>query len=319
MRTFVEKPRVFQQITSPKSTMPRRVHSGQNYKVSSILHSQRMTGRQVAQRSIKENTEAVNDASTTIEIPRLGRDPRRMPMHLKAQAEMPQGGDSVADNSTHGLKPGVEDNEILRGRTTEEVFLDMVRPAGTALENALIANAGASSGVSVTTIHQKGPTWSGHGAFVWHVDFKTTGRNGWIVQDIVNTWRAKDAAGKSVASPLTPHYLEAWAVDSAGKVTPRQSIRTAKGPANDYWDTPNLKLYYRAAEGHSATMAKVYFTKTNPATQGFIRNNPATNAAGLLSSTTTPAGLGSVRLYRYTQSTWDSTKAVPTFFGSAGP
>jgi len=125
--------------------------------------------------------------------------------------------------------------------------------------------------------------------------------------------------GKAVSSPLTPHYLEAWAVDSAGKVTPRQSIRATKGAANDYWDTPNLKVYYRAVEGHSATMARVYFTKTNPATQGFIRNNPATNAAGLLSSTTTPVGLGSVRLYRYAQSTWDSTKAVPAFFGSAGP
>lgn len=318
MQTFVEKPRIIKQITSPKSTMLRRVHSGQNYKVSSILHSQRMTGKQVAQRSTKENTEAVNDTTTT-EITRLGHDLSRMPMHLKAPSAMLQGGDSVADNPTHGLKPGVEDNEILRGRTTGEIIGDIVRPVGTALENALIANAGASAGVSVTTITQKGPTWSSHGAFVWHVDFKTTGRSGWIVQDIVNTWRAKDAAGKSVASPLTPHYLEAWAVDSAGKVTPRQSIRTAKGAANDYWDTPNLKLYYRAVEGHSATMARVYFTKTNPATQGFIRNNPATNAAGLLSSTTTPAGLGSVRLYRYAQSTWDSTKTVPTHFGSAGP
>ncbi len=276
MRTFAERPKITQQITSIKSRIPRRAHIGQSHAVSSIFHSQRMFDN---------------------------KDEQRL----------------TGANSTRGLKADVGDEEILRGRTTGEIILDVVRPVGTALENALISGAGASAEVRVATTTKKGPTWKKYGVFVWHADFKTTGRSGWIVQEIFNTWQAKDAAGKAVASPLTPHYLEAWAVDSAGKVTPKQSARTGKSMANDHWDTPNLKVYYRAVEGHSATTAKVYFTKTNPATQGFIRNNPATNAGGLLSSTTTPAGLGKVRLYRYAQSTWDSTRAVPIHVGSAGP
>ena len=220
---------------------------------------------------------------------------------------------SIESVSTRGLKVDQDDNEIIRGRTPEEVVGDVARPIGTALGNVVTSAAGVLTGISISTKTNKGPTWNNHGAFVWHVGFNTTGRSGWIIQNVVNTWRAKDARGNAVTSPLTPYFLEAWAVDSAGKVTP--SI----GKDNDYWDNPNLNTTYGAVEGHLATRAKLYFTKTNPATQGFIKNNPATNASGLLSSTKTPTGLGIVRLYRYAQSTWDSTKTVPTHFGSAGP
>jgi hypothetical protein len=270
MRTFAERPKITQQITSAKSRTPRRAHSGQSNAVSSILHAQRIIDNQAEQRSIEAH-------------------------------------------SIRGLKPDVRDDEIIRGRTTGEIIGDVARPVGTALGNVVTSAAGLLTGISISTTTKKGPTWNNHGAFVWHVGFNTTGRSGWIVQDMVNTWRAKDAAGNAVASPLTPHYLEAWAVDSTGKVTP------TIGADNDYWDNPNLKTTYRAVEGHLATRGRLFFTKTNPATQGFIRNNPATNAAGLLSSTTTPAGLGFVRLFRFAQSTWDSTGSVPIHFGSAGP
>ncbi|MCP5244951.1 MAG: hypothetical protein H6937_13020 [Burkholderiales bacterium] len=220
---------------------------------------------------------------------------------------------TIAVNSTRGLQSDVEDDEIIRGPTTEEIVGDVARPIGTVLGNVITSAAGMLTGISISTKTNKGPTWNNHGAFVWHVGFNTTGRSGWIIQDVVNTWRAKDARGNAVASPLTPHFLEAWTVDSAGKVTPNI------GKDNDYWDNPNLNTSYGAVEGHLATRAKLYFTKTNPATQGFIRNNPATNASGLLSSTQTPTGLGIVRLYRYAQSTWDSTGTVPIHFGSAGP
>ncbi len=270
MRTFTERPKITQQITSTKSRIHRRVHSGQSAAVSSILQAQRLNDN--------------NDDQRSIEL-----------------------------NSLRGLKAEVREEEILRGRTTDEIIGDIVRPVGTALGNVVTSTAGLLTGISVSTKTTQGPTWRNHGAFVWHVGFNTTGRSGWIVQDLVNTWRAKDARGNAVASPLTPHFLEAWAVDGAGKVTP------AIGADNDYWDNPNLQTSYGAVEGHLSTRGKVYFTKTNPATQGFTKNNPATNAAGLLSSTTTPAGLGMVRLFRYAQSTWDSTKPVPTHFGSAGP
>lgn len=259
----------------------------------------------------RQNT---SSKSRTLRRTYIGQsDNVRAVLHARRMIDNQAKHGSIAANSTRGLKSDLDDNKIIRGRTPEEIVGDVARPIGTALGNVITSTAGMLTGINISTKTTKGPTWNSHGAFVWHVGFNTTGRNGWIIQDVVNTWRAKDARSKAVASPLTPHFLEAWAVDSAGKVTP--SI----GKDNDYWDNPNLKTTYGAVEGHLATRAKLYFTKTNPATQGFIKNNPATNAAGLLSSTIAPTGLGIVRLYRYAQSTWDSTGSVPIHFGSAGP
>ncbi|SEM68007.1 hypothetical protein [Nitrosomonas marina] len=234
-------------------------------------------------------------------------------LHTHRRIDNPVKTEPNGAGSTRGLSPEADNGEIIRGRTTGEIIGDIGRPIGTALGNVAASTASMLTGISITTTTNQGPTWNNHGAFVWHVGFNTTGRTGWIIQDVVNTWRAKDARGNAVPSPVTPHFLEAWAVDNTGKVTP--SI----GTDNDYWDNPNLVATYGAVEGHLATRAKLYFTKTDPAAQGFIKNNPATNAAGLLSSTTTPANLGIVRLYRYAQSTWDSTGAAPIHFGSAGP
>lgn len=212
---------------------------------------------------------------------------------------------------SRGLKPGVSD-ELIRGRTPSEKAGDIVRPVGTLLGNVVGATAGMVTGISISTTSNSGPTFKRHGACTWHVGFNTTGRNGWIVQDIVNTWRAEDALGHAVASPATPHYYEAWRVDAAGNVTPKV------GSDNDYWDNPNLKTKYGAVEGHWSTKGKLYFTTVNPATQGFTRNNPATNAGRLLSSTTAPAALklGLARHHRYAQGTWESS-GVHT--GSMGP
>lgn len=261
----------------------------------------------------EKNIQKTTSAKSRIPRPHIGQN-HPVGAILQAQRMIDNQAEQWSTEAipTRGL-PDTERDEIIRGRTADEKINDVARPVVTVLGNVATSIASALTGISISTTTKQGPTWNNHGAFVWHVGFNTTGRSGWIIQDMVNTWRAKDAAGKSVASPLTPHYLEAWAVDSTGKVTP--SI----GAENDYWDNPNLRASYGAVEGHLATRAKLYFTKTNPATQGFIKNNPATNAAGLLSSTTTPAGLGIVRLYRYAQSTWDSTKPVPTHFGSAGP
>lgn len=93
--------------------------------------------------------------------------------------------------------------------------------------------------------------------FNWQVSFNTTGRNGWIVQEVANTERAEDAEGLDVIEePASPHYWEAWAVDSAGDVTP------ANGVDNDYWTNPpyvrqswalvdhRLALFHHHESGH---------------------------------------------------------------------
>jgi hypothetical protein len=221
---------------------------------------------------------------------------------------------ALSDSSlTAGLKPGVapdQDNEIVGGRTFGEMVGDVARPVGTGVGNVVGSVAGALTGISISSTTNSGPTWNNHGHFDWRVGFNTTGTNGWIVQEIQNTYRAQDAAGNDLAVPLpTPRYWEAWAVDGASTVTPND------GSNNDYWIRPNRG---NNTQGHWSMKGKVYFTQTDPATQGFAPG-AVPNAGILLSSTTAPADLGVARLHRYAQGTWDSTGATPTHDGSAGP
>lgn len=146
--------------------------------------------------------------------------------------------------------------------------------------------------------------WGANGEFEWVVAFDTNGRSGWIVQEVVNVYRPKDAAGNPLGPPhATPKYYEAWAVDAAGVVTPNPT------GSNDWWLRPNRG---NNTKGDWSMTAKVYWTTTDPATQGFVARG-VPDAGILLSTTTTPAGLGSVKLNRQANGAWDSaaTPAVP--------
>ena len=217
-----------------------------------------------------------------------------------------------------GLRLHPDDTEPVRGRSVGEWISDtagdIARPVAWAAGSVVGAAMGAITGVTVSSHTNTGPRWDPGGAAEWHINFTTSGRSGWLVQKVENSWRAKDAAGNAVASPFTPKYYEAWAVDAAGNVTPDDGAGN-----NDQWDNPDFNAQLSAIEGHWATSAKVYFTTVDPATHGFIANNPATNAGILLSSTTAPAALdlGIARLHRYAQGTWDSTGATATHTGSA--
>lgn len=228
-----------------------------------------------------------------ISAPRFGNDFSRIPIH-----------------SMRGLPGADDENQVIRGRTLGETVGDVARPVGTALGNVFGSLVGLATGITISSATNSGPTHGANGAMTWHVGLTTSGRNGWIVQDIENSWRAVDAAGSAVPSPFTPHYWEAWAVDGTGNVTP------SVAGDNDYWDQPDLKAAFGAVEGHWATKGKCYFTTDDPATQGFIAKNPNTNAGDLLSSTSAPANLGIARLHRYAQGTWETT-GVHT--GSARP
>ncbi len=201
-----------------------------------------------------------------------------------------------------GVKPGFGEDEFVGARTVGEVIGDVVRPVGAAVGNIVGSITGALTGINISTATRMGPTWGNHGQFNWQAAFATTGANGWIVQEIVNTYRAQN--GGIPARP-TPHYWEAWAVDTNGNVTPGPDdwIRPSQGPGSD---------------GHWSMTGSVHFTTTNPATVGFAVGNVID--AGILPSTTAaPGGLGIARLKRYAQGTWDSTGTVPVHTGSAGP
>lgn len=316
MRTFIEKPKTAKYTSSSKSLKPGRALSGQSLDVNTILHLQRKIGNQSVRRLLQPEPKHFEGAARTADTTRFGHDFSRIPVHAESPPAVQHGGGAVSSSihTTRGLKSGVREDEIIRGRTFGESVGDVARPVGTAVGNVVGSVAGALTGINISTTTNSGPTWSNHGAFLWHVGFNTTGRNGWLVQDIVNTaWRAKDAAGNAIANPFTSHYLEAWAVDGSGNVTP------SVGADNDYWDQGSFQASLGAVEGHWATRGKVYFTMTDPATQGFTTNNSATNAGNLLSSTSAPSGLGIARLHRYAQGTWDSTGAAPTHSGSAWP
>ncbi len=226
--------------------------------------------------------------------------------------DTPRGTEQVTESTNTsavaGLQPGVEEGRYIGGRTVGEFIGDVARPVGTAVGNVVGSVAGALTGISISSNTNTGPIWNNHGQFVWKVGFSTTGKNGWIVQKIVNTMRAQDAAGSPLpVAQLTPEYWEAWAVDGSSNITPNV------GADNDYWIRTSKGS---GTQGHWSMTGSVYFTTTDPATQSFTPGGVA-NAGILLSTTSAPSGLGVARLHRYAQGTWDSTGLVPTHTGSA--
>jgi hypothetical protein len=165
----------------------------------------------------------------------------------------------------------------------------------------------AAPAAAATTISSRTTTparWGANGEFEWVVAFDTNATNGWIVQEVANTYNPQDATGKPLGPPhATPLYYEAWAVDASSVVTPNPT------GSNDWWLRPNRG---NNTKGDWSMTAKVYFTTTDPKTQGFTSGG-VPDAGILLSSTTAPSGLGTVKLNRKADGKWDSssTPAVP--------
>jgi hypothetical protein len=156
----------------------------------------------------------------------------------------------------------------------------------------------AVGGLDISDFKVSGPTWSPHGAFDWRVKFTTSGRNGWLVQEIVNTIDVKNAAGAAVnTAGVVPRYWEAWAVDASGQISP------SAGPVHDMWIRPN---WGANTVGRWSMSGRLHFTTTDPATQGFTPGG-VSNAGILLSTATAPAGLGAVLRWRMANGQWDDT------------
>lgn len=223
-------------------------------------------------------------------------------------ASAPSGGMPALSGGLPAQEPEEENHQVIGGATFGEMLGDIGRPVGAALGNVVSSAAGALTGVTISSANTTAPNWKDHGDFEWIVGFTTSGTSGWIVQEINNTYRAEDAAGTALPDPgVVPRYWEAWAVDGTSKITP------SNGANHDYWLRPSRG---NNTQGHWSMSGALYFTATDPATQGFTAGGVA-NAGILLSSTTAPSGLGVARQHRYAQGTWDSTGATPTHTGSA--
>lgn len=208
-----------------------------------------------------------------------------------------------------GLRRNAPPDEDVGGRTVGEAIGDAARPVVTAAENAVGRAVGRLTGITISSHTTSPAAWSPHGFFHWEVAFNTTGRSGWLVQEVRSTRRAQDASGKKLPDHLTPHYWEAWGVDAAGAITPQS------GATHDFWQR---RSFGNHTQGHWTMTSAVHFTTTHPASMGFTPGG-VPEAGSLLSTTSAPSGLGVARLHRYAQGTWDSTGAKPTHTGSAGP
>ncbi len=204
-----------------------------------------------------------------------------------------------------GLMPGVsEDANVVLGGSPG---------SSSVLQGPLLAtDKTKAAAVTVSSTSNTGPTWSDHGHFDWRVGFTTSGKTGWLVQEIINTLSGEDSEGEAITAAsvgVVPHYWEAWAVDGSSKVTP------AVGADNDYWIRPEFGA---DSEGEWSMQGDVHWTTTDPATQGFTAGG-VSNAGDLLSTRWNSVGLGSTLLKRNANGKWDSTGETPTHTGKAGP
>jgi hypothetical protein len=190
-------------------------------------------------------------------------------------------------------RPTAGDDDVLRGSKITESL-------NTARDAAICAS---NHGISVRK--EKKALFNAHGVFSWEVAFYSACRNGWIIQEIINLFIGHDVNNKNVKFWYNPHYWEAWSVDSKGRVRPKPT------QYNDKWSNEDLRKH-GAVAGYWSTGSNLYFTQTDPATQGFKLGNPV---KGLLSSTMKPKGLGPVQLSRYASGAWDSSGVKPTHYG----
>ncbi|MDA0167812.1 hypothetical protein OJ998_01835 [Solirubrobacter taibaiensis] len=206
-----------------------------------------------------------------------------------------------------GLNPEEQTDVNLGGATAGEAIGDMARPVGSFFGDALGGMAGLLGGNSINATTKIGPKFGDNGHFDWGIEWVTSGKSGWIVQEIVNEFRGEDKDGKALPSGITPQYWEAWPVDDKGKATP------VDGRGNDDWIRSNRGA---KTKGHWSMKGAVYWTDENPTKQGF-KEGAVRNAGDLLATTTAPTGLGVARDHRYAQGTWDSTVEKPYHTGSA--
>jgi hypothetical protein len=154
--------------------------------------------------------------------------------------------------------------------------------------------------------------------FQWDVNFSTSLRNGWIVQEIANARNRTTCGGAAIAETLTPHYWEAWWVDGAGNVRVPTAINAARtlattsvapAPADDLWRRASAA----PSTGNWSMRASLYTCLRLPA--GFAAGNVA-DALALPSTAAQPNAddLGLVAARRGAAGRWNCCGAPATHF-----
>ncbi len=150
--------------------------------------------------------------------------------------------------------------------------------------NRLAQLVGSDNFVQVRTVN--GPTYNactgpdGEG-FRWDVRFRTSLRNGFIVQRIDNIWNETPPPGQP-AIVQTPRYWEVWSVNNAGNVNPRI------GNINDMW----TRTTRPGSKGNWRMTGTLYTVLNLQAADGFALNNVKDAGNFLQSTATRPTGLG---------------------------
>ena len=154
--------------------------------------------------------------------------------------------------------------------------------------------------------------------FQWDVNFSTSLRNGWIVQEIVNARNRTTCAGAAIPETLTPHYWEAWWVDGAGNALIPTAINAARtratasaaaAPAHDLWRRASAA----PSRGNWSMTAQLFTCLRLPA--GFAAGN-VPDALALPSTAAAPNSddLGLVAAQRRAGGRWNCCGAPATHF-----
>ncbi|MBD2773377.1 eCIS core domain-containing protein [Iningainema tapete] len=258
---------------------------------------------------LRSSGQSLDVGTRTIMEPRFGHDfssvrvhsevSRAAPMQVKAAFKTIAGlsltetdllGGSQEGNGT--TLPYQEANELLEcirimGADNAAFCRDAVSqlPPNTLTRSAIVI---LENGIT-------SPTFNPCGQFTWDVGWNTTGRNGFIVQEINNVYNTQNCNGTpNNTVRATPRYWEAWLVDGSGTVTPNV------GSTNDIWRRPNRPN----TRGNWSMTANVYWANSLDPAAHFSGGNVA-DAGILLSTTTRPTNLASSLLTRKAGGTWD--------------
>lgn len=157
------------------------------------------------------------------------------------------------------------------------------------------ANAGTHSAIVGTEATTVGPTYKPCGEFLWQSTFGTSGRSGFLIQEITNVYQAQTCAGAADNSiHPTPVYYESWQVDASGNVTPKPT------GTNDWWmrpPRPNTK-------GNWSMTGKVHWATSLEPAAGFVFGK-VPDAGATMSTFTRPTNIANPILTRRKGGTWD--------------
>jgi hypothetical protein len=156
-----------------------------------------------------------------------------------------------------------------------------------------------------------GPTDKGCGGVDWRIYWdlpSAAGRDGWVIQEVTDTFDVKDAAGKSTFKKVY-HFWEAWPVSKGKSITQLQD-NTATGYDNSY-DDGYMISSFPGTKGELSIVGKAKFFEGDLPSD-FKQKNPDTIAGNLYSTTTKPGFWDGSGVDHNITATWDCTKTPAT-------